>query len=93
MDVKRTLVCRGILLNLLLGCLPVMLWAGNEMGGQLSMQAIDNVPGRFRSQVTSYIDNTTLASNEQNVIAGISRKRDNLLVYTFNVYEMGEGEN
>lgn len=56
------------------------------------MQAIDNVPGRFRIQVVSYIDNTTTASGQQDFIAGISRKRDNLLVYTFNVYETGKRE-
>ncbi|WP_461097945.1 gliding motility-associated C-terminal domain-containing protein [Spirosoma luteolum] len=63
-------------------------WAGNQTGGHLSMQTIDNVPGRFRITVTTYIDNTA-APDKAGVILGICRRRDNLLVATFNVSETG----
>ena len=92
MVITRAFIFRGIWLYLLLGCLPVRAWAGNQVGGHITMQAIDNVPGRFRIQVTSYLDNTVTPTAQQDVIAGISRKRDNLLVYTFNVYETGKRE-
>jgi gliding motility-associated-like protein len=70
--------------------IPGIACATHQVGGQLEMQATGRVPGEFRILITNYLEAGPRADQQQGGILAICRKRDNLLVATFNVNESGQ---
>jgi gliding motility-associated-like protein len=68
--------------------------ATHQVGGQLEMRAIGDVPGHYRIIVTNYLENGTQGINRQQSTGtvGIFRKRDNLQMMTFTVSQTGTKE-
>ncbi|GAB3887195.1 hypothetical protein GCM10028825_17780 [Spirosoma agri] len=64
-------------------------WATHQVGGQLEMRAIGDVPGHYHITVINYLeDGTTGISRQSNTgNLGIFRKRDNALMLPFTVRE------
>ena len=71
--------------------MPIASLATHQVGGQLEMQAIGNVPGRYRIIVTQYFEDGTpgIARQASTGRLGIFRKSDNVLVRSFDVNETG----
>ena len=70
--------------------LPLTAWATHQVGGQLEMRALGDVPGHFRITVTNYLEDNVRASTVTNAPLGIYRKRDNGQMTTFTAYESGQ---
>ena len=70
---------------------PLASLATHQVGGQLEMQAIGDVPGHFRVTVTNYLEDGTkgIAMQSSTGIVGIYRKSDNALMMTFTVRQTG----
>ena len=71
--------------------LPLVSMATHQVGGQLEMQAIGDVPGHFRIIVTNYLENGTqgIARQLNTGTVGIYRIRDNVQMTTFTVQQTG----
>lgn len=70
--------------------MPGPAFAVHQVGGQIEMQATGRIPGEFRILITNYLEAGPRADAQQGGIVAICRKRDNLLVATFNVRETGQ---
>jgi gliding motility-associated-like protein len=70
--------------------MPGISFATHQVGGQLEMQATGRIAGEFRILVTNYLEVSSAADRQQGGVIAICRKRDNLLVATFNVNESGQ---
>lgn len=79
---------RFILLSLSL-LFPSVLLATHQVGGQLEMRAVGDIPGHYRIIVTNYLEDGTRGAQTQSSIGliGIFRKRDNVLMQSFSVRE------
>ncbi|WP_128546794.1 T9SS type B sorting domain-containing protein [Larkinella soli] len=81
-------VFRAVLRLLLLGIsLPCL--ATHQVGGQLEMRAVGDVPGHFRIIVTNYLEDNARGANQRGGGLGIFRKRDNQRMLVFYVEETG----
>ncbi|MEZ0485863.1 gliding motility-associated C-terminal domain-containing protein [Fibrella aquatica] len=70
--------------------LPVLSWAGHQVGGELTMRAVGDVPGHFVVTVTNYFENNNRASITTNASISIYRKRDHVRITSFNANESGQ---
>ena len=70
--------------------LPLTSVATHQVGGQLEMHAVGDVPGHFRLTVTQYLESGPRADQQAGGTLGIFRKRDNVQMTTFSVYEIGQ---
>jgi gliding motility-associated-like protein len=79
------------LLYLFIFCflLPLTAWATHQVGGQLEMRAVGDVPGHFIITVTSYYEDNNRAAAVSSATIGIFRKRDNGQMIAFTAYETG----
>lgn len=80
-----------IILWLLAG-LPLPLLAAHQVGGQLEMQAIGNMPGHYRVVVTNYFEAGTKADEQTGGLLGIFQKRDNTQRATFYARRTGDSK-
>ncbi|MGA0558093.1 gliding motility-associated C-terminal domain-containing protein [Larkinella sp. VNQ87] len=86
-----SLVYRALLGLLFLGmAIPVQ--ATHQVGGQIEMRAIGTLPGHFRITITNYLEDNTRAARTTGGEVGIFRKRDNIRMMAFSVYETGQRE-
>ncbi|MBD2753987.1 gliding motility-associated C-terminal domain-containing protein [Spirosoma validum] len=71
--------------------LPLVSLATHQVGGQLEMQAIGDVPGHYRIVVTQYFEDGTpgIARQASTGSLGIFRKSNNSQMMTFTVTETG----
>ncbi|GAB3957277.1 hypothetical protein GCM10028805_49530 [Spirosoma harenae] len=76
---------------LALGGIPLASYATHQVGGQISMLAIGDVPGHYRIIVTNYLEDGTqgIARQASSGTVGIYRIRDNALMTTFTVQQTG----
>ncbi|AUD02774.1 gliding motility-associated C-terminal domain-containing protein [Spirosoma pollinicola] len=65
--------------------------ATHQVGGQLEMHAVGDVPGHYRITVTNYLENGTQGINRQasSGLVGIFRKSDNAQMMVFTVRQTG----
>ena len=80
------------LLLLLLGVsLPWIVQATHQVGGQLEMQAIGDVPGHYRVTVINYLEDGTqgIVRQASSGMVGVYRLSDNALMTTFTVQQTG----
>jgi gliding motility-associated-like protein len=84
----RTSTFRVILSLMALGY-SFTAWATHQVGGQLEMRALGDVPGHYRIIVTNYLEDGTpgIARQANTGNLGVFRKRDNMLMLTFTVRE------
>ncbi|GAB3998177.1 hypothetical protein GCM10028807_45160 [Spirosoma daeguense] len=73
------------LLWFLVLAIPLSSQATHQVGGQIEMKAVGDVPGHFRIIVTNYLEDGTrgAASQATSGTVGIYRKRDNSLMISF----------
>ncbi|WP_460961241.1 gliding motility-associated C-terminal domain-containing protein [Spirosoma litoris] len=66
-------------------------WASHQVGGQIEMAAIGDVPGHFRIIVTNYLEDGTqgIARQSNTGRLGIYRIRDNAQMMIFSVQQTG----
>lgn len=83
-DVVRNLLWCG-LLGL---ALPAL--ARHQVGGHIEMRSLGTTPGQFRITVTNYLENNAQGLAQGGGQLGIYRKRDNMLMTTFSVFEVGQ---
>lgn len=69
---------------------PLVSQARHQVGGQLEMRAIGNVPGNYRIIVTNYFEAGPRADRQTSGNLGIFRKRDNALMLSFSTRETGQ---
>ncbi|GAB3275162.1 hypothetical protein GCM10027347_48410 [Larkinella harenae] len=82
-------VFRALLWLILLSvALPVL--ATHQVGGQIEMRAVGDVPGHFQITVTNYLEDNNRAAQTQGGQIGIFRKRDNVRMLVFTVSETGQ---
>ncbi|GAB3797321.1 hypothetical protein GCM10028819_16290 [Spirosoma humi] len=85
----RTFTFRLLAWLLILG-LPFTAEATHQVGGQLEMRAIGDVPGHFRVVVTQYLESGPQADRQGGGTLGIFRKRDDVLMWRFSTRETGQ---
>ncbi|MBD2703043.1 gliding motility-associated C-terminal domain-containing protein [Spirosoma sp. BT702] len=73
---------------------PLAVLATHQVGGQLEMRAVGDVPGHFHITVTNYLEDGTRGAASQGTsgTVGIYRVRDNTLMYSFTVRQTGGRE-
>ncbi|UHG92685.1 gliding motility-associated C-terminal domain-containing protein [Spirosoma oryzicola] len=78
-----------VLLGFFTLTLPLRSRATHQVGGQLEMKAVGDVPGHFKVIVTNYLEDGTqgIARQSNTGNLGIFRKRDNTLMLSFTVRE------
>ncbi|GAB3718303.1 gliding motility-associated C-terminal domain-containing protein [Spirosoma lituiforme] len=64
--------------------------ATHQVGGQLEMRAVGDVPGHFRVIVTQYLESSPQADRQTGGTLGIFRKRDNVEMMRFSTRETGQ---
>ncbi|ARK09369.1 gliding motility-associated C-terminal domain-containing protein [Fibrella sp. ES10-3-2-2] len=69
--------------------LPLAAWATHQVGGQIEMRAVGDVPGHFIITVTNYLEDNSRAAAVTFAPLGIYRKRDNSQMATYTAYETG----
>lgn len=74
---------------LILG-LPLSVKATHQVGGQMEMRAVGDVPGHFRITVTQYLESSPQADRQGGGMLGIFRKRDDVLMMRFSTRETGQ---
>ncbi|GAB3902325.1 hypothetical protein GCM10028803_28750 [Larkinella knui] len=85
----RPFVYRALLWLLLPGlAFPAL--ATHQVGGQIEMRAIGDVPGHFQITVTNYLEDNNRAAMTTGGQIGIFRKRDNARMLVFDVYETAQ---
>lgn len=74
--------------------MPLVSRATHQVGGQIEMRAIGNVPGQYRIIVTNYLEDGTRGAALQATtgMLGIFRKRDNVQLTTFTVRQTSARE-
>ncbi|MFD2569155.1 gliding motility-associated C-terminal domain-containing protein [Spirosoma soli] len=65
-------------------------FAVHQVGGQLEMRAVGDVPGHYRILVTNYMESGPRADNQRGGRLGIFRKRDNFLMTQISLQEIGQ---
>ena len=73
----------------ILMCLAIPALATHQVGGQLEMQAVGDVPGHFKVVVTNYLENNSSGNEITGGRVGIYRKRDDVQMLVFNVNIIG----
>ncbi|WP_375444322.1 gliding motility-associated C-terminal domain-containing protein [uncultured Fibrella sp.] len=68
---------------------PLTLRATHQVGGQLEMRAVGDVPGHFLVTVTNYFEDNSRAAAVISASLGIYRKRNNAQMTAFTAYESG----
>ncbi|WP_338870731.1 gliding motility-associated C-terminal domain-containing protein [Spirosoma sp. SC4-14] len=78
-----------ILLGLLASALSFASWATHQVGGQLEMKAVGDLPGHYHITVINYLEDGTRGAAMQSSTGnlGIFRKSDNAVMMTFAVRE------
>lgn len=71
--------------------MPLLSLATHQVGGQIEMQAIGDIPGHFKIIVTNYLEDNTQGITRQAAIGnvGIFRIRDNAQMTAFTVTQTG----
>lgn len=64
-------------------------WATHQVGGQIEMKLVGDVPGHYRIIVTNYLEAGQRADQQTGGTVGIFRKRDNVFITSFNLTETG----
>lgn len=82
----RIIYCFLYCLSLLV---PVTAWATHQVGGQLEMRAVGDVPGHFIITVTNYFEDNSRAAAVVSATLAIYSKRNNAQMMTFTAYESG----
>ncbi|WP_020601380.1 gliding motility-associated C-terminal domain-containing protein [Spirosoma spitsbergense] len=74
--------------------IPLASLATHQVGGQIEMRAVANVPGQYRIIVTNYLEDGTRGAALQATtgILGIFRKRDNVQMTIFTVVQTSARE-
>ena len=90
MSIRRVWVLRVLWAFLMTGLSGIAL-ATHQVGGQLEMQAIGDVPGHYRVIVTNYLEDGTqgIARQASSGTVAIYRLSDNTLMKTFTVQQTG----
>ncbi|RYF69633.1 MAG: gliding motility-associated C-terminal domain-containing protein, partial [Cytophagaceae bacterium] len=70
--------------------LPLTAKATHQVGGQLEMRAVGDIPGHFHVVVTQYLESSPQADRQGGGTLGIFRKRDNMLMWRFSTRETGQ---
>ena len=70
--------------------IPIAARATHQVGGQLEMRAVGDVPGHYRIIVTNYLEAGARADAQGGGTLGVFRKRDDALMTTFDVVETGK---
>ncbi|MFC5408502.1 gliding motility-associated C-terminal domain-containing protein [Larkinella bovis] len=82
-------VNRALLWLIMLGfAFPAL--ATHQVGGQIEMRAIGDLPGHFEILVTNYLEDNYRAAQTFGGPVGIFRKRDNVRMLVFTVSETGQ---
>lgn len=64
-------------------------WATHQVGGQIDMKLVGDVPGHYRVTVTNYLEAGQRANQQMGGLVGIYRKRDNVFMQSFTLVETG----
>ncbi|QHV96203.1 gliding motility-associated C-terminal domain-containing protein [Spirosoma endbachense] len=64
----------------------------HQVGGQLEMQAIGDIPGHYRIVLTNYFEAGPRADAQAGGGLGVFRKRDNVMLFAFYAKRTGPGE-
>jgi gliding motility-associated-like protein len=64
-------------------------WATHQVGGQIEMKLVGDVPGHYTIIVTNYLEAGQRANAQTGGLVGIFKKSDNTLVRRFNLTETG----
>ncbi|MFD2934001.1 gliding motility-associated C-terminal domain-containing protein [Spirosoma flavum] len=70
--------------------LPFTSKATHQVGGQLEMRAVGDVPGHYRIIVAQYLESGASADRQAGGTLGIFRKSDNVLMMRFTTRETGQ---